>query len=1204
MKNKGFSLVELLIAISISAIVAGSVGYLLSTSLSMFGNETANIAEQQELQTSLNMIMDYAMESQTVVVNNSATKTEYLALGSIDSTNSADLNAVVFFTDDNNKLYMCKKSIANYKATSPKNLDERVEEIKTNALNDAATLPQYLLAENVTLFLTELNGTKVEGSDRLYNNPLSLDITLEFFKEGSTKNIQKRVSDKAVFRNNLDKETNIYKNHLDYKQKVDSLVIETETVKLAKNTAEIKIPGTKVVPKPNLSILEIVPDYSYDYAQYIIGGYKGDINNAVNVTYGASAGYEPITSGELEGYILQTCGATDQQKGYTNANNISLISGFYPNIGVDLNAIVQTPQTNRNGYYEYVGQSNGGVYAIDSYTENGGISLELGFGDSKPIVLGFTKNYSPYNDGDKKNWTERVFNPVFEYCSYEDTNKDYYKAVIDPSGVMNDYIVETAEKDGTTYEYYKYVGYKKGDVSLNFIKDYYRNKQSYNKYNGYCYAVSESYDAIDEEHGQYYACISGWETRSNTSSYAWGYDFVKTIGSAVMYSKYFNHPQKSSVVSGDFGWVWHEAEPGTSMYDDINNGVYYTSVGALNEGTKEAGEQYSRGTRLYLKNHYRYGLVNNELFKLYVMQDTLEQYVDGPKKMIDILNGRYDVKNNRYSEVNDNAVKKWENAGNYVKLNVRIPADLTDDDIKNCDMIVVGTADDGGFKFANQWFNNIRNANATRNFSSTNDITFKQATEIYKRVCADQISIACPYNLKSVGGTSGALNISKMYYMTYCITNWDLVSTSAGQWYPDEVKKETVKNHIEKKKEEQGEVNYWTINPDYMKDIEGNVMAKGCGRDFFKDFLQSMSGEELSKPLYDNGTLDKTTKYVSVDANGNIIVPGTSPISVWGAGGGSGLSDFEKNFLRCNTNNYLMDRYRAAIGGNVYPKTKFVLNPEYGHHYKFYYDDASEGINKNMLLYNQKSDLFSFKTSGAFGLMQLKTINQNATPYVQVDEDQPVGTIRLVGYGVGSNIESEGDDRGRYNLPENHESLTYEKCIESGMFYQHEFTELGKVSGDTSDEITKVLYLTDEELEQAKKVNNGVFVYMIVESDMDLYPHLSSDADKENPYLPYLNYSRHPNVSEIFPDTPGEAVKYAKNDEGKFVTEFRAQIPCFYFNKLVASTEFEAPTNGGDNFAVARVGEESGVWTQFPKTDEMFGHENFYICVRDTLDLD
>ena len=79
--NKGFSLVELLVAITISAIVAGGIGYLLTTSLRMYNKDTVDVTLQQELQITLNQIVDYAMESETIVADFDGNYPDYLALG-------------------------------------------------------------------------------------------------------------------------------------------------------------------------------------------------------------------------------------------------------------------------------------------------------------------------------------------------------------------------------------------------------------------------------------------------------------------------------------------------------------------------------------------------------------------------------------------------------------------------------------------------------------------------------------------------------------------------------------------------------------------------------------------------------------------------------------------------------------------------------------------------------------------------------------------------------------------------------------------------------------------------------------------------------------------------------------------------------------------------------------------------------------------
>ena len=120
--NKGFSLVELLVAITISAIVAGGIGYLLTTSLRMYNKDTVDVSLQQELQITLNQIVDYAMESETIVADFDGNYPDYLALGTFDKTK---LNAQIIW-QDGNKLYLKKTTVDDFCLSSnPEDADYR-----------------------------------------------------------------------------------------------------------------------------------------------------------------------------------------------------------------------------------------------------------------------------------------------------------------------------------------------------------------------------------------------------------------------------------------------------------------------------------------------------------------------------------------------------------------------------------------------------------------------------------------------------------------------------------------------------------------------------------------------------------------------------------------------------------------------------------------------------------------------------------------------------------------------------------------------------------------------------------------------------------------------------------------------------------------------------------------------------------------------
>lgn len=1202
MKNKGFSLVELLVAMSIAAIVAGSVGYLLTTSLRMFGNETTNIELQQELQTSLNQIIDYAMESQTVVVKNSGSSTDYLALGTVDKGDSTKLNAQVFFTHDGN-LYMCKTPINDYdkvQETAPRNLDEKVSKIKEDALNDADSLPQYLLAENVTSFYAKLNGTKTVGTDNLYDNPLNLDLSLEFAKTGSSKEIHKKVSDKAVFRNTLN--TKIYSDGVCYKSKKDALVITTETVKMEEKTGNIQIPGTSTVAKKSLNILEIVPDYSYDYLQYVVGGYDGKLTNDVNVIYSSKAiedGYEPITPEEIEGYFIRACGGQ-----YYN-DHVDPKDNYFPNEnGASLSAIVLTPEADKNGYYEYVGK-NKGVYAISSYDELISLASTEGRGDAKPKVVSYTQKYNEYNE-DKKYWTDKVFNPVFEFCEEDIQGEDFYKIDVVTPDDRGDYIEVTKDIDDKTYTYYEYVGSNNGSFSVTFCKENDYAQQSYDAGKNYCYRVSQSHGVIDEQNGKYYARIDGWEKREE-SSYGsdddvWGYDFNRYVTSAIMYSKYST--AITSGISNDFGWIWKDAEPDSSLNTEIEDGIARTYVGTLYGGSKLSGEEFERKTRLYLKGHRRYGIVNNDLFKLFVMQDALEQYVNGTPKMLDIMNGRWDVTNNKFCTVNDEAIKAWEDAGNKITVNVRKPSEVSTTDVADCDMVILGKNGDGGFDWANTFYNAIRKSGVTyKSFSATNDISFEVATEIYKRVCSEEISIACPYEIEDISDGGKELNLSKLYKMVYCVSNWTQTD--------EELKRDVIGKRKEEKIGEQGDDNYWSIDPDYMKDIK--VMRKGSGRDLYKDFLISMVGEELSKSLYADGTLpNKTTEFIYIDLNGNIVIPsqsarnvsqkvGTTSYSYSNRGygetvlqkfdiytdsAGKYLGKFEANFLiRDYTgNNFLLDRYRSAISRDAskytpYDKTEYVYNEEYGYRYRFYYDSAHEGVYKNSLLYMSTSNLFTFYKTGASGMLQLGVANQNAHPTTEIDDPDIIGTVEYVGADdveTGDAKWSEMTDTGNY---------TYEDYPSKYAF------RLERLGNGTNK---KVFYMSYEDYEEAR--DKGLYLYVLVKTSKDPSNYnkcvLRYNQNEEDGGAPgrfdydAYNYSNNNNENSV------NVKKYKSGTEANevYVREYRYHANPEYFQHIYA------PNNKGNNLITAKIDDADG--------KHYVGSDELYFIIRDEFDLD
>ena len=1216
-ENKGFSLVELLVAITIAAIVAGSVGYLLTTSLRMYNKETVNVALQQELQVTVNQIMDYAMESETIVADFDGTYPDYLVLGTFKSASGSSeidkttLDAEIIWKDGN-KLYLNKTDIEDFCLSSnPADANFRkIDKDKAVALIPAegSSSDVNLLAQYVTDFkITDIGGivdiTDESGNvtGQAYENPLSLILNLEFDKTLATASKEKKVTDTVYLRNRVNND--IYVNipgKLDKTYslfKENSVSIETTTVELEKQAGIIQIPGSESGgSSQDLNILEIVPDYSYDYVQYVLGGENGALLNTINTTYGSSAGStQPITSAEFEGFLIRSAGYRN------NSNTLYGMSAFYPNNGADIPAIQILDAKSRIGYYEYVGEENGGVYAIDSVTSKLDVAKSAGYGDSKPVIKYFVKD-KPSWETSKTKYTEKYYNPRFEFAYPTNVPSDSWfypiQSVYSGGGDYNKVLVDVDHGNGwkeTNKEIYEYVGTNNGEYTVVFgtpSRDY---NSSYA-----CYVVPGNvYDTFDKEHGSYCAYTDDeWEHRADTSSYSLGFDFTEAVEDVIMFSKYYSSaPSKSS----DFGWVWHEEASG-DLHDYIVNGEKVTSVAVIDDETYRSYSAPSDLCRIYLKDHTRHMVVNNETFKLFTMQDIFELYT--PNSMMDIRYGVWDTDNDAYCEVNKNAITSWETNGHKVSLNVRIPTEVSTSDIEACDMIIIGLNGDGGFDYANQLYGLIRGSSGSSSYSSSNDLSFSNALAIYKKVIAEETAIACPYALISAGGSKASTNIGKLFEMLYCIVNEDITR--------DSIVEDTVnKPKLDKIKKQGEDSNYWTVEPSYQSAMPDRVMVQGSGRELFTDYIKSMDDDALSKPLYGmpGGLSHKTTEFIYIDElSGSLIVPekhtniegytfnnSSKSISVWGGGGGSGLSNFDTNILQWNTNHYLADRYRSAYSG--YDKTAFVWNPTYGHNYKFAYSEPQEGVYRNQLVWNQTSNLLHLSKSGGIGSLGLQTIKNNTKNDGDTIAADIIGTINY----VGADLEAAGQER------RNNQGDTSSKQYSDMPDYSMKIVELPDYIADPTDPgsvvTRKVLYMTEDQFKKAQ--SEGLYLYVLIKTSKDpsnynkcvlWYEKNEKDAqgkpltgrvDYEDFNYDVDNNDNHPNCIKYAPGVyPNGTVK----EEEAFVREYRYHVPEQYFQNLAP------PYNNKNNMIVARIDKTAA--------REYEGNDTLYIYIRDTFDLD
>lgn len=1223
-KNAGFSLVELLVAITIAAVVSGSIGYLLITSLRMYNKETVNVALQQELQITLNQIMDYAMESETVVSDFDGVFPDYLALGTFEDKT---LHTQIIWKDGN-RLFLRKTDIDDFVViktdpNDPQNKtinEEKILDYIPNNEGDSSDL--YLLAEYVKKFDSDVIGIseKMDGEgnheEYLFENPISINITLEFEKEATTA--EKRVSDKALLRNrvvnNIYVKNSVYSsgaefvNSDDYNKRSTALNITTTTVNNEQKLGYLKIDGDEVHSvKGDLNILEIIPNYTYDYVQYGIGGKNGELLNSANTDYGSDS-IKPISAAEMEGYMIKAAGSYWErlQDGNFSKRNVSTMisSGeMFLNSGASIPAYQFLDSKDRVGYYEYVGESNGGVYAINTYQGNLVPIQNLGQGNAKPNILSFTTT-----SDDSEKYTPKMYSPIFELCEADDGSGDYYYPEVSYSG-RNDY-KEVYEKIKHNEYYtenrfikYEYVGPGKGDVSLLFKKYDYNRPSNYSKNGGYGveYKVrGDIYQYSVSEGAEYYGYIDGYTTRTSTSETENGYDFSSNVVRVEMYSRAYS---SAPVYSNDFGWKWVEAEEGSILYEDIVNGNKVTSCSVIENKLYE-NTTSDDGKRIYLKDHPRGRIINNETFKLLMLQDVLEQYTDYNK--LNIKNGIWDSANNTYDNVNYSALKKWEQDNHRIKLSVRTPADLREDDIDSADLIVIGwSGTEGGFNAAHLLYKNIRGSADSTDFGITNDITFSQTVKIYKKVINEEASIACP---TALSGLSGKTNLSKLYMMLYCVKN-DSVTY-------EEAYNDTYGNYKLNKTQKQnqaGTTDYWTDDPSYMRDLENpsktKIAVNGSGRNIFTDFLLSMEGKEMSKSLYDSDTetmfSKKTTElaYFDEDKNsahyGDMVVKSANTvidgvdlnvaeqfIKEWG---NKGSGNFDCNVKLLHINDYIYGRYSSSATYNNVTKQ----------YYSFSYSEVSDDyLYKNQMAYNNNATLMTYNSGGTTGLAVLQTATKNATKKSSGATTDIIGTMEFVGacdIATGDARRAAQGDTSTYKV-EDH-PIGYSKRVI-------------RLDGGIDK---KVLYLSEAEYQKAR--DEGLYLYCVVKTskDLDKYNKVvtwyrkNEDIEKGLDILYRYDYDDdiYGNDAQFHNENTTASprcVRYASGEgpSEEYVYEFCFKYELYYFQHIFPINNpvkiKDTDVHQLNNCIIAKVAAGNGLMYE--------GSDELYIVIRDDFDLD
>lgn len=1201
-KNGGFTLVELLVAIAIAAVVAGSVSYLLFTSMRMFNKETVEVDLQQELQLSINQMMDYAMESDTIVADFDGTYPDYIAFGNYTGST---LSAHIIW-QDGNRLYIKNDDIPNFvntdltDETNYGNIEESEITDRIPAIEGTSPVSN-LMADYVTTFNVEVGGIEnvyAEGSTSIvgyeFKNPLSVDITLEFEKAVRSANTkQKRVNEKVSLRNRV--KYNIYVNTHEYSltkqvSKAEPLTITTETVQLEDNLGYLKIDGDSNHSQPgDLNILEIVPDYSYDYVQYAIAGKDGKMLNTANTDYGSSAPFGPVTAAEMEGYVLMAAGSYRVNSSYVAPiydGHTCLHSDtgtLFMNSGASVPAYyVGNSYENMTGYYEYVGEANGGIYALSSYEAVGSLAPVPGSGSERPNI----KCFSLYGISNASNTTKR-YSPVFEFVAKDDKSNDFYSPEVNyNSGARKDYkrIYKNNDPNQGLIRY-EYAGPGRGDIALKFNR--YNLTQGYSAGNGTGneYKVKGNiYSYSDDANGQYYATYDGFTSREDTTNPEAGYDYFQSVSFVTMYSKSFS---SQPAYDKDYGWVWHEVQNGSGMYNSIHDGSLYTPSYVVDKKAWKTSST-SDNKRIYLKDHKRYRILNNDTFKLLIMQDVLEEYT--PDKKLNIKKGIWDPATNWYDTINSKAVQDWEAANHKIKLSVRTPNDISDTDIEAADLIIIGWPNDGGFKNANLLSNAIRKRTGTSSYSSSNDLTFGQVVSIYKKVVSEEAAIAAPSGLGGLGG--GETNLSKLFMMLFCVQNDNVTKASVSD--------ETYLNAKNAKIARQGATsNYWTDDPTYQSGIESKITTLGSGRMMFSDYLISMESKAMSKSMFGSNPMTRKTTdfvYLNEDKNssdyGKLVVNTCNNLYVDGytlnvSGykknnwGGTGTGTFGVSFLQNeagNNNQYITDRYSSGV----------IFNNALNIHYKFSYGQQTEGLYRNQLVYNNDSTLMTFKSSGATGISMLQNINNSATNKNGGTVTDVIGTMEYVG---ADDIAS-----GNYRRSNQGDTTSYK-------FEDHPIEYSKRVIRLEGGIDKKVIYLSEAEYQKAKQ--EGLYLYCLVKTSKDnnMYNKCVTTYKRNDGSTWRFDYDDDIYGGDAYthPDnnnSSSNSIRYASGGgvSDAYVYEYRYKVDPLYFQNITPMNNVVPATHIPNNSFVAKV--DAGNGKLYQGSDELF------FVIRDTFDLE
>lgn len=209
LNNKGFSLVELLVALAISGIVIVMISLLIVNSSNMFNRENRNIDLQNEFQVVDGFLTETLMEAKTINIVDSTdgsstltlytgekngtslqpVTTETLEVVANTSAPQVTTERIITFVPDKNSLYITKSYIADL--TSGNRISNSVKQFKVSIDDSCKTY------KNEHNSITHETSLKHDG----YANPIILNIQLNV-SDGKTDKVEVV---KITVRNQLNK---------------------------------------------------------------------------------------------------------------------------------------------------------------------------------------------------------------------------------------------------------------------------------------------------------------------------------------------------------------------------------------------------------------------------------------------------------------------------------------------------------------------------------------------------------------------------------------------------------------------------------------------------------------------------------------------------------------------------------------------------------------------------------------------------------------------------------------------------------------------------------------------------------------------------------------------------------------------------------------------------------------------------------------